>query len=364
MRASLWIVVYLFIVALLTIIEVIHYNTLRPSSSLIKRNTDWNIILTLILAIGMGIFIGVRPESIEFVDMMTYVDHFETSIDLNLDLTWETNNLIFDNAIIWFATHDYTTTQFFLTVALIYFVAMGWAMARIFGRNSLYAFIIYLGAFSTFSYATNGIRAGLAASLFLVALSYYRKNYWWMFFWMIVSYGVHHSMQLPIAALLISLLVTRKNLYFIFWLMCLIISALQITYFQTLFGYLTDSQGQTYLLNDAEGIMEKSGFRLDFVLYTAIPIGIYWIVSRKGNIVSETYDFYMRYYLLVSGIWMLCIYAPFTNRIAYLAWQILPLVSTYPYLNINLKDVTQYRELNLIALTYLSFTIGYIMFLS
>lgn len=359
MSAELWIVIYLGVVAILTLIEIIRYSELTPNSGFSTRQFHIQTILTLTLSLGVAIFIGIRPISLVFVDMVTYAHKFEVIPIEEPELSWSNNNLIFDNALIWCSSHDITASTFFLVCDIIYFVVMAIALIRIFPQNSLYAFIIYLGAFSTFSYGTNGIRAGLAASCFLLALSFYRKNIFWLIFFSIISYGLHHSMQLSIGALIICYLISNKRFYILFWFTCLLISALHIDYFQHFFGELTDTQGQGYLFNEDEVVTTNQGYRIDFIFYTAIPLIIYWFCTKKGVLTSKVYTFYLNLYMMISGIWMLCINASFTNRIAYLAWQLLPLVSIYPFLNINLKEPAQYKELNIIATIYLSFTLLY-----
>lgn len=57
-------------------------------------------------------------------------------------------------------------TFFFGLIAAIYFIGMFVACRKLFPSNTLIVFLVCLAAFSTFSYGTNGIKAGAAASLF------------------------------------------------------------------------------------------------------------------------------------------------------------------------------------------------------
>lgn len=362
MSAEMYQIVYLILVSILTIAESIRYNTLTPSTVLAAKSKSTGLMPMFILAVILAITIGLRPLSYEFVDMVNYSRWYDYIIATNLTPSLDVDNLIFENLQRWMGINGYDITYFFLLISLIYFIVMAFAIKRIFKGNMFYAYVIFLGAFSTFSYGTNGVKAGAAAAIFLLALSYYPESKLKMLLWSAISYGFHHSMQLPIAALIICLMIKNRNFYMIFWVACVALSAAHITYFQELFGNMTDNQGAGYLLTSSEDVMEKSGFRLDFLIYTAIPVFVGWWVLIKKGIKSDIYDLYFRLYLFVSGVWCLCIYAAFTNRIAYLAWQILPLVSIYPFLNMDIRDKGQFKKLNLLVFVYLGFTIMYAAF--
>jgi hypothetical protein len=61
---------------------------------------------------------------------------------------------------------------------------------------------------------------------------------------------------------------------------------------------------------------------------------------------------------------MLCMYAEFTNRIAYLSWLMLPIVLIYPLLNEDWGS-GQYKTFQWVALGHLAFTLflNYIYYL-
>ena len=61
-------------------------------------------------------------------------------------------------------------------------------------------------------------------------------------------------------------------------------------------------------------------------------------------------------YLMTNAIWMLCMYAEFTNRIAYLSWFQYPVVLIYPFLK-EQWGVNQYPLVKKIAYGHLVFTL-------
>ena len=61
-------------------------------------------------------------------------------------------------------------------------------------------------------------------------------------------------------------------------------------------------------------------------------------------------------YICINGIWMLCMYAEFTNRIAYLSWFLYPIVIIYPFIHENLGH-NKYKVFGKTILYHLAFTL-------
>lgn len=278
------------------------------------------------------LFIGLRPESYVFVDMMNYIETYHAFYE-NTQFVWDwtTENFIFYNIFAYIGSRNLGTSFFFVIIAAIYFGCAYWGIRRLFPRDTAIAYLTFLGAFSTFSYATNGIKAGAAASLFILALSYYRK---WIICvpLLIITLGFHHSMIMPIAAFILAMLLKNPKHFFWIWLFCLICAITHVSFFQQLFAGLADDKAASYLYSTDTDWGGKSGFRIDFVLYSAMPVFVGYYAIYKYNIKSKVYDLLLKIYLTANGIWMFCMYAEFTNRIAYLSWAIYPLVLIFPIL--------------------------------
>lgn len=247
------------------------------------------------------------------------------------------------------------TSFFFVIIAAIYFGCAYWGVRRLFPRDTAIAYLTFLGAFSTFSYATNGIKAGAAASLFILALSYYRK---WIICvpLLIITLGFHHSMIMPIAAFILAMLLKNPKHFFWIWLFCLICAITHVSFFQQLFAGLADDKAASYLYSTDTDWGGKSGFRIDFVLYSAMPVFVGYYAIYKYKIKSKVYDLLLKIYLTANGIWMLCMYAEFTNRIAYLSWAIYPLVLIFPILEIGWGN-RHYKTVANVFIAHLAFTL-------
>lgn len=352
MSPSLYSPVYMTFVTLMTIMLANKYSKYTNS----RLESHWAVspINALTVCVILVFFIGLRPISGVFVDMRNYWHVYNLLWGSRFVFDWNAENLIFDNLIRWCAGARIDIAYFFLIIAAINFGSLLVACSRLFPKDTLYSFIIYLGAFSTFSYATNGIKAGAAASIFLCALAY--KDKWWLsliFLW--VSLGFHHSMILPIVAFLICWLVKNPKLYLTIWCACVVISALHISFFQEIFALMADEKGAGYLGEDAG--VSYVGFRPDFILYSAAPVVLgYWVIKVKGYR-SKFYDTMYCTYLLTNSVWMLCMYANFTNRIAYLSWLMLPIVLIYPFFDKPFMR-HQYSGANRVAAWHLAFTLA------
>lgn len=358
---SLYSYIYTFLLTGITIhlsMQYSRYPTSRVRSSRIQPigNSIWLLIFIIL-------FIGLRPLHSAFVDMWGYNQFYQilASFHTHFRFNSNTDNLIFDNLFHWMAKTGMDVGLFFLLIAIIYFYCMWLACRRWFPNDTLYAFVIYLSAFSTFSYGTNGIKAGAAASIFMLALSYCHQRLWLSVLLAFISWGFHHSMHVVLIAYGLVLLVRSPKYYIYGYLLCVILSVLRINPFQELMLSMTDEKGEMYLIS-TEDWGGKTGFRIDFLLYSIVPIVIGCYTIFKLNIRSAVYNTMFNLYVSLNAMWVLSMYAAFNNRIAYLSWFLLPIVSIYPMMKLNMRH-DQYRILNMVVWLYLGFKLFSIFFM-
>ena len=343
--------IYLIFVWLLTLTTVNQYYRTNRYLNVSKESSNFGMILILILLI---LVIGLRPNSYAFVDHMNYYFEYQNHYGLSAYYTFDTDNFIFDNILPFFSSNKIPVEFYFLLIAAIYFGGIAGASKKLFPNDTFLAFLMYLGAFSTFSYGTNGIKAGAAASIFLVALAY-KDNLKVCIPLLWVSLGFHHSMLAPIAAFFIAYFVRKPKWYLYGWLFCLLLAAAHITYFQSLFSGFTDEQGASYLAVD-NLTKNVSGFRPDFILYGAIPIFVGYYLIIKQKIKSAYYNFLWCVYTLTNCVFLLCTYGSFINRIAYLSWSMYPFVLLYPFVNAYWHE-RQHKYLRDVVYGHLGFTL-------
>ena len=329
MSASLYQYVYLIIVILLTYSAMSRYSLIVSSGLYNYDNSRRSSLFALTLL--LIIVIGLRPVSWVFVDMWNYHKDYQIKLGHSFSIDFDAENFLFDNILPWFASNRIPEELYFLFIAAIYFGCMAWACVKIFPRDAYLAFVVYLGAFSTFSFGTNGIKAGAAASIFLLSLAY-RNNKPLAIFFLCASLGFHHSMLAPIVAYVMAYFYKKPKAYLWAWIVCFLMAAAHVTIFMSLFSGYTDEHGASYLAANA---VEKnvSGFRPDFILYSAIPIFVGYNLIKKRYVISETFNFLWCIYTMTNCVFLLCTYGSYINRIAYLSWLMYPIVLLYPFVN-------------------------------
>lgn len=297
-----------------------------PGISENKTGITFSPSLIPILAV-LILFIGTRPLSFVFSDTMAYAETYHVIMGSQFYFDPWAENLLFDNLFSAMACFNFPIWMFFTLIATIYFVCILVACIKLFPNNVNIAFVTYLVAFSTFTYGTNGVKAGAGAALFLIALAY-RDKLWISIPFVLLSIGFHHSMKVVAYAFVLAYFVKNTKLYFYGWFFCLAMAVLHVGFFQELFASYTDESGAEYLIGSGAF---QGGFRPDFILYSAAPVYIGYRLYIKNNLRNAIYEWWLRMYLLMNGVWMLCMYASFTNRIAYLSWFMYPFVLIYPY---------------------------------
>ncbi len=340
--------IYLVIVTILSLWCVVKY---AGTTATIKENK----IGAFILALFMALFIGFRPNHPVFADTVGYVASFDYLSGIKFHFTFDVENIIFDNLLAWMASLGFSYSGFFFVIALIYFGFTAVACSKFFPNNTWASFLVFLAAFSTFSYGVNGIKAGAAYAFFLCAIAFRDKKILALLF-LTLSVGFHHGMFPCILAYVLTWFYKNTKVYLAFWLVCFCIAVLNITYFQELFVGFVDDKSASYINGEmTDGWF--TGMRYDFVLYSFMPILVGCYVLYKKKIEIHEYRFVFNLYILLNGLWMLCMYASFTNRIAAHSWSMYPVVLTYPFLFTQNHSPRRNRVFATVIILHLAFTL-------
>lgn len=288
--------------------------------------------LCLVLVVILTLVVGFRPAQVG-ADTSQYMQQFYYIAGESFVIIKNSENPLFDNFMAFVGSLDFDISAVFIPMALIYFGCMFLACKKLFSNNQEIAFLTCLVAFSTFSYGVNGMKAGAAGSLFLLALAY-REKKWLSICLTLITVGLHHSMMVVAYAYIISYFYKNTKMYFYGWMLASLIATAHIGVFQTIFAGYADDKGKEYL--SGQGYM--TGFRLDFMIYSAMPVLVGYYMLFKKNIKNDVYELWLRMYLTTNSVWMLCMYAAYTNRIAYLSWFMYPIVLIMPYYAIYTSD--------------------------
>ncbi len=339
--------IYLIVLFFLTVFQM---RVKRPPTAKEKAGG------TLLLCLFMIWFVGGRPVSAVFGDMIGYAIEYVFNRPEWNGFDWDTRNVLFVNMFNFMAGGiDAHYSTYFQAMSVIYYLPLFFVFRKLHPNHSLLALVVYLSAFTAFGAATNGFKSGAAVSLFMVAFAY-RDKLWISIIFILLSMGFHHSMRIVLMAYIAIYFVKNPKVYFLWWAFCLLMAVGHVTTFQDYFASMeTDDRVAKYITSDVGG---KGGFRIDFIIYSFMPILMGYYMKYKCKWENKVYDMFLFAYLATNGLWLLCMYANFTNRFASLSWFMYPVVLTYPCFAMEDKKHPVVKNRNLIIMAHLGFTMG------
>ncbi len=221
--------------------------------------------------------------------------------------------------------------DWFLLTAFIYVFNCYFVAKRLVPQSMFLFLLAMFGAFCFRAYAVNTLRAGLALSFVLIGFTYYKKLLWSLFFFFI-AYNIHNSTAIPIAAFLVAKYYNKPRFFYYFWFLCVALSAVAGGYFNSLFSAWGEDfdDRNAYLTNTDTHY--NVGFRIDFILYSCLPIVLGYIYQKRLHYQNEFYAILHSTYIIANAFWVLVIRANYSDRFAYLSWFMYALVVMYPLL--------------------------------
>lgn len=335
---------------IVTFLVVLHSLTLQMNE---RKNLAFLKVFGLISLMFTILYIGLRPIHGVFVDMTIYAFTFERFQENNpIEYKDDHGFYLFIN----FCSKIMTKEFFFFVCAFIYVTPLYLISRKFFKKYWFYSFLMFCISFSFWAYGTNGIRNGLATSLFLLALPYHNKKYLCIGL-MLFSCTFHQTMLLPTIAYIITLFYNDPKKYIIAWLIAIPISLVLgnfLVKYIEISGFGNDKVG-SYFTEDISEDFSKTGFRWDFLLYSSLAVlsGWYFIVKKGFN--DKFYHQLFNTFLIANTAWILIIQVNFSNRFAYLSWFMMGLVIIYPLLKKNFFK-NQNTIIARVLLFYFAFT--------
>lgn len=323
-----------------------------------RQLTGSRPVIPLLLCLGLTFWMGLRPISGEaFGDTANYaleytlMDANHISMDWNSEWVW---GVLMNSCK--FAGFD--VHLFFTIVAAGYVLSAFWAIKRFMPTDPMLGIVFLLSSLMFFPFGVNGLRNGLACHLVLLGTSFLLDDKWVSgAILFLVAFGIHRSTLLPIAAIFFSIFVIRNVRYAVlFWIASIFISLVAggvVTNFFAGLGF-DDRMTQYTTISDMSEF-SKSGFRWDFLLYSAAPVVMAWYVCIKKNLQDNWYNVISTAYCLCNAFWIMVIRSAFSNRFAYLSWFLYPVVIAYPLVNMPLHE-DQDRLTGWILLAYSGFS--------
>jgi len=310
----------------------------------------------MVFAVFFTLYIGQRQVNYRFGDTVNYNKAYEALLS-GQELVI-TKDYLFNYMMV-ISSKFMSVRSFFLVVDVLYIVPIVVFCRKFFKSYWFLGFLLFVGSFSFWSYGVNGLRNGLGTAIFILALSYYERK-WLMYALFVMSYFMHASLIIPIAAFIVSGLYKNPKAYLYLWLACIPLSLAGGSAWSGFFANLgfESDRTQGYLTGGSEEYNDQfsqTGFRWDFLVYSASAVfaGYYFIFKKK--ITDPFYIHLFGIYCIANAFWILVITAAFSNRFAYLSWFLMPAVIAYPMFRYKIWD-NQYKTFSVILLLYFMFT--------
>lgn len=321
--------VYIYFCFFLVTANILHGYTVDINNS---KNIKFIQSAGYALLILLTLYIGLRPITYlgGFGDMAAYARYFNQyanggSINVDRD--------VFFHFYIKLTSYVVGAHGFFLITATLYIWPMYKLSKTHFGKYWFYAFLMFVVSFSFYPYGVNGLRNGVATSMFLWGLCY-TQNKLKMGVFFLIAVLFHKTLLLPAGAFVLNYFYNNPKVYFKGWLVAIPFSFVAGSIFISLFTSLGfgDERLATYLSGEIEGAGSGGRFRWDFLFYSAFPViaGWYFIIKKQFNDVF--YNQVFNTYLICNAFWVLVIRANFSNRFAYLSWFLMAFIIIYPLL--------------------------------
>ena len=286
----------------------------------------WAILIVLVIAL--------TPELSMGGDKINYTKHFLSISSGRSDPT-DGKDFLFYVWMKFVTGFTSNPTVFFLLTTIVYVLGYIFAFKRICRNQWSVLMVAAVFNLGFFAYGDNTLRAGMAYSLLLLAISFFSNKKIFAIGLAVMAVCIHHSMVILFSALTIAYFYKNTKVIFLGWIVLLLFSIfLGHTTQEFLAGLFESSDDQrltSYALGTADGVY-KQGFRADFLIYGFVPILLGLIFRYKNRFEDKFYVWILNTYIIANGFWLLMIRAIFTDRFVYLSWGLIPIVLFYPLL--------------------------------
>lgn len=344
---------YFHILLVIVLFTFLHTQAIQVDSNM---NVSYMRFTGVFLFVFVLLYMGLRPVSGQyFGDMGAYARYFEN---------YKQGGYITSHNDFGFHFFSYLSSKilgvhaYFLVLAALYIIPLYLVCKKWFGSYWFLAFLLLIGSFSFWAYGTNGIRNGIATSFFLYAIS--RDKRLFQILWFFLSISFHASLILPAIGFLIANIYNQPKKMITFWILCIPISIVAGGLWETFFANLgfEDDRISYLATEEYDEHITQTGFRWDFLAYSATAVFAGWYYIVKKNYQDKIYFWLFNTFVFTNAFWILVIRANFSNRFAYLSWFMMAIVIIYPLLKESLLK-QQYKKIGLILIAYFAFT--YIM---
>lgn len=288
-----------------------------------------------------GILVGLRPVHYVFGDTVIYAAGFNFAFAEG-QYNWVEKLFSFKGEYIFETIQDFCLEfsnihLLFFIFAVLYFGCQYLATHRLFGAYWFAPYLAMACMIDYWGFAVNGMRNGAAAAIMTLALTYHKRLRIAIPLG-ILACGIHKSMLLLAGAAILARYFTKTKVYLACWIGCIGLAAVAGNTISAVLSnsFLSsmDQRLSSYnaMNHDAELMryFSHTGFRPDFLLYSAVPIAVgYWFLNMRRQD-DALYRWWLNVYIIANSFWVLNMYSFSSNRFAVLSWFIAGIVLLYP----------------------------------
>lgn len=356
MDASLYQPIFLIVVTVLCVATGMRYVS---SNGYTFQEMQSGTILPFILGVIFVFWIGNRPISgAYFGDTLSYAIAYNQLEIKTVLISWS-SEWVWSWFVLACKSVGLGVNGFFTLVAAGYVFSVLWAVKKFMPSNPMIGMLFVWSSLMYFTFGVNGLRNGLACHIILLAIAFLLETkYLYGILLCLVAFGIHRSTMLPIMGIAAAFIIRDVKYAICFWLFSIPLSLVAggaITSVFASLGFDDRMSGYTNIDNEMSQF-SQSGFRWDFLLYSAMPVLMAWYVCIKRQVSDSWYNALCTVYCLCNAFWIIVIRSSFSNRFAYLSWFLYPIIIAYPLVNLAVWN-DQDRKTGQILLAYCGFTV-------
>lgn len=228
-----------------------------------------------------------------------------------------------------------------LLFGLVSAIVMGcwWVIARRTSpAHTTLMLVVVTAGFFFMGYLENALRQAIAEALVVMAIilaatSRRRLVLTVAIVATLVAVGIHKSILLLTVAAVVARYLDNPRPVAVAWLVALVVSALAGDLVATIVDAVARESRLTHYLTGRYVGESEMAFRLDFVIFSAIPIAAGLWYRLRCHYDNRLYTLLLNTYIVANAAWLLVIRAGFTDRIAHLSWVLMPLLLFMPLLD-------------------------------
>lgn len=327
---------------LLTLILIFGKSQVVPT---IRTGSKIPMIGCWLLATFFVVFFAVRPWNYYFPDTLNYATYYKYTL-IGGPTDSGKGEFAFDALKNICAHFGFPVEVYFGVCAFLYLLPAVVSFKILFKQNAYLGFLGFVTCFAFYAGGGTIIRNGLAYTWMLLAITLWlqphKKQKILAILCGFLAFGFHHAITLTIVSFLLALYLVKTTPRAILVWIGAIIVALAVG--RTLGFIIGEFSGDDRAIMYAQdGLDERnfegfshSGFRWDFLLYSATGIWMIYYVTVTRKIKDRIYQVLGNTYIIANAFWILFIYAKFSDRFARMSWILMPVILFYPLVKFKL----------------------------